>query len=263
MKKILFIFILLYFTNCFSQTIEVTYTERKVMSEEKKSQIPEFMREEVLKSKKFKLIYSEGKSKYYNFEKNQDTIIETVSTSENIIDSLDLVQVTTKRSSLTVKDTDKYYYKDYIKNEMLFEFYTAQRFFYGKDSLLNWDWKITNEFRKIDAYNCKKATSNLYGYEFTAWYTEDVPIQTGPEKFDGLPGLIIYVGTPYFEWVANNIIYSEKNINIEKPIFNKQNTVSMKEFNDIISSKMSNLSNKTTTTQDGNKTLKKETIIIK
>jgi len=62
-----------------------------------------------------------------------------------------------------------------------------------EDTLSNFVWKLTNEKKQILNYNCKKATTSFRGRDFEAWYTEDVPLQNGPWKFCGLPGLIVKV----------------------------------------------------------------------
>jgi len=55
------------------------------------------------------------------------------------------------------------------------------------------DWKISNEKQKIGAYNAQKATTEFGGRKWNAWFTADIPLQDGPYKFHGLPGLIVKV----------------------------------------------------------------------
>lgn len=62
---------------------------------------------------------------------------------------------------------------------------------YYDDSKFN--WKIENEKMKIGSYNTQKATTDFGGRKWTAWFTSDIPIQDGPYKFHGLPGLIVKV----------------------------------------------------------------------
>lgn len=53
------------------------------------------------------------------------------------------------------------------------------------------DWKILPEKEKVGEFNTQKATCNYAGRSCTAWFTTDIPIQDGPHKFHGLPGLIV------------------------------------------------------------------------
>lgn len=54
-------------------------------------------------------------------------------------------------------------------------------------------WTILNDKAKIGAYNTQKATTEFGGRKWTAWFTPDIPLQDGPYKFNGLPGLIVKV----------------------------------------------------------------------
>jgi len=53
------------------------------------------------------------------------------------------------------------------------------------------NWKITNESMVILSYTCKKATTTFLGRQYDAWFTTDIPINNGPWKLGGLPGLIL------------------------------------------------------------------------
>ena len=55
------------------------------------------------------------------------------------------------------------------------------------------DWEIAEDTLSIAGYLCQKATCTFRGRNFTAWFTMDIPIQNGPWKFGGLPGLILKV----------------------------------------------------------------------
>ena len=53
------------------------------------------------------------------------------------------------------------------------------------------NWNITNESMVILSYTCKKATTTFLGRQYEAWFTTDIPINNGPWKLGGLPGLIL------------------------------------------------------------------------
>lgn len=54
-------------------------------------------------------------------------------------------------------------------------------------------WKILQEKEKIGNWETQKATVDLYGRKWTAWFAPSFPFQDGPYKFHGLPGLIIKI----------------------------------------------------------------------
>jgi len=55
------------------------------------------------------------------------------------------------------------------------------------------EWELINEDKIIGTFNALKATSSFRGRNYTAWYTQDVKVDVGPWKFQGLPGLILQV----------------------------------------------------------------------
>lgn len=52
-------------------------------------------------------------------------------------------------------------------------------------------WNIEKEFLTINNINCQKATTNYKGRAWDAWFSKEYPINDGPYKFTGLPGLIV------------------------------------------------------------------------
>lgn len=52
-------------------------------------------------------------------------------------------------------------------------------------------WKIEKEFSEINNMNCQKATANFKGRNWEAWFSKDYPVNDGPYRFSGLPGLLV------------------------------------------------------------------------
>jgi GLPGLI family protein len=83
---------------------------------------------------------------------------------------------------------------------------TQQKTVYEKiylieDSIPQYEWKITGEYREIAGYNCRKATTILYDSMYViAFYTEEIPVSSGPESFSGLPGMILGVVIPMIHY---------------------------------------------------------------
>lgn len=95
----------------------------------------------------------------------------------------------------------------------------------GKNIVINdvgvdFDWKILNETKLIENFKCYKAITSFRGRNFVAWFTNDIPISDGPNKYGGLPGLIIsiYDETGSFQWNAKHIKYSVS-INNKSKVF--------------------------------------------
>lgn len=69
--------------------------------------------------------------------------------------------------------------------------FTPVQIGYNEEAKFN--WKVTGEKEKIGEYNTQKSTTEYGGRKWTAWFTTDIPLQDGPFKFSGLPGLIVKV----------------------------------------------------------------------
>jgi len=72
-------------------------------------------------------------------------------------------------------------------------------------------WKITDEQKEINGYQCKKAhlegNSKVY-----VWFSPEIPVSGGPYIFYGLPGLVLESDN-YFESVnATTIGYESKEV---------------------------------------------------
>lgn len=52
-------------------------------------------------------------------------------------------------------------------------------------------WTVLNDTKTYAGYKTRKAYTIAYGRKWIAWYTDALPLNFGPYKFCGLPGLII------------------------------------------------------------------------
>ncbi|PWW27115.1 MULTISPECIES: GLPGLI family protein [unclassified Chryseobacterium] len=55
------------------------------------------------------------------------------------------------------------------------------------------NWMILPDRQKIFGYDTQKASLDFSGRKWIAWFTSDIPVQDGPYKFHGLPGLIVKI----------------------------------------------------------------------
>lgn len=54
------------------------------------------------------------------------------------------------------------------------------------------EWSLVSDSTAtIMGYPCQMATATFKGRVWSAWYTEDIPLDNGPWKLGGLPGLIL------------------------------------------------------------------------
>jgi GLPGLI family protein len=78
-------------------------------------------------------------------------------------------------------------HKNTIHNRIAYDNYTYE------EDIVTPKWKIENEKVTVLGYSCIKAATTFCGRNYMAWFTPDIPINDGPWKFTGLPGLILRV----------------------------------------------------------------------
>lgn len=120
-----------------------------------------------------------------------------------------------------------------------------------KDSLQNYDWKISKESKEILGYEVRKAEARIDSTKTAvAWYAPKLPYKNGPENYQGLPGLIMEIEiSDNSDEEKRKFIYKTVSVNVDnenKPIerpkkgkeisaadyekFNKEQSEKMKEM---------------------------------
>lgn len=100
------------------------------------------------------------------------------------------------------------------------------------------NWEITNETKYIDGFLCHKAIADdnvinsvgTFKYKLTAWFSQSIPISSGPLCIGGLPGLILELNRRNVTFGIKKIKFldnSEKKLSFIKP--NDKKTVSEEE----------------------------------
>ncbi len=61
------------------------------------------------------------------------------------------------------------------------------------DSLRVPVWKIGDQIKDVAGHVCMKATTydSVRSQQIMAWFAQDIPVSAGPERYTGLPGLIL------------------------------------------------------------------------
>ncbi|KMQ69715.1 hypothetical protein ACM39_01265 [Chryseobacterium sp. FH2] len=121
-------------------------------------------------------------------------------------------------------------------------------------------WKISTEksVSSFEKYKIQKATATAWGRNWVAWFTPDIPIQDGPYKFYGLPGLIVKIEDEgkNFSWELAGIknIENYNELSLNERLKNKQALVVNKDkftkmFADFKSSPLAQVRSKYTSEQ--------------
>lgn len=140
--------------------------------------------------------------------------------------------------------TDNIVYSDFDKKTSVSLKNVYEKNYIIEDSLRNAKWKITNDFREIAGFNCRRATTVIMDSVFVvAFYSDEIMIPGGPESFNGLPGMImgLVINRLHTTWYATKV--SVTNVNpsaIVPPYKPKADKITMKKLTDLLKSTFSN-----------------------
>jgi GLPGLI family protein len=167
---------------------------------------------------------------------------------------------------------DSKYYKNFKTKQYITDLDIFGKEFLVVDSLPKFNWVMTGDEKKIGNYTCSKALiiipvteEDLKEYEeykkkaesgkttfFTpsepieriieAWYTMEIPVSNGPDKYWGLPGLILELHEGETTFLCSKIVLNpQEKIEIKAPKNGKK--VTQKEFDDIQEKKLNSMKN--------------------
>ena len=138
-------------------------------------------------------------------------------------------------------------YKNYPSGKMTVTDAIRNDSFIYQDTLNAQYWQVIDSTKTILGYECQKAESDFRGRRWTAWFSPDIPVNNGPWKLGGLPGLILEaydVGKHYYFSIVGI-----ESVTQEPIIFSRGSTGKVK-FRDVsrlelLKAKMSQLTNRT------------------
>lgn len=119
-----------------------------------------------------------------------------------------------------------------------------------EDTVKHISWTITDEYREIAGYNCRRANGmtpdSIY---VVAFYANEIPIDGGPESINGLPGMILGLVVPsqHVSYFATKVEFNDAVVLDMKPFENKKTQRMTREALDkMMTQSMSNFMNKET-----------------
>lgn len=150
---------------------------------------------------------------------------------------------------LTIEETGgaDHIYKNTKEKRYVNQSENFGKMFLIKDKLEDLDWKLLNETKTIGEYTCYKAVlkrevmvmedqllvnpsenennepkTELKEMEIVAWYTPQIPVNSGPDLFYGLPGLILQVSSDDKTMICSKLVLNPKSkVEIKEPVKGK------------------------------------------
>lgn len=124
-------------------------------------------------------------------------------------------------------------FKNLSRNQITAAKQVFDELFLIKDSLPKYNWKLTGDTRLIAGFECRRATTIIMDSIFVvAFYSPEIGTSTGPESFNGLPGVILGIIVPrlFTHWFATKLEILNKAPGLFKPSSGKTvTTAELKE----------------------------------
>ncbi|GAB3774730.1 GLPGLI family protein [Spirosoma horti] len=91
------------------------------------------------------------------------------------------------------RKSEFYLYRNFEKDKKTDIIEMLGKTYIVDDSLHAPVWKIGNQIKEVAGYICMKAETEdpIKKQKLTAWFAQDIPVSAGPERMNGLPGLIL------------------------------------------------------------------------
>lgn len=102
--------------------------------------------------------------------------------------------------------------KDLTKGTISMQRDVFEQTYLLQDSLRQLEWRFTDETRTIAGFECKKAVTKICDSVYVvAFYTNQIMVNSGPESFSGLPGMILGLAVPrlHTTWFATKVELAE------------------------------------------------------
>lgn len=127
-------------------------------------------------------------SKFYSYEKFKSDSIMAIDLEKQAAANSHIINIKSTYKGKVNYTVSKDYpeFKTFIQNRL-----GSNRYKISDDRPMT--WQIKADKQKIGEFSAQKAEANLYGRKWIAWFAPDLPIQDGPYKFHGLPGLIVKI----------------------------------------------------------------------
>lgn len=176
----------------------------------------------IKKSIPFILLANKEQSKFYNpsteYKDSLDSTPQGRALSRQIMNAaVDRYMQTRDNAAMdaVVYHTFLYIFRSVPENNMtVYDHAGSIDYGYYTEPLGEIQWEISDSTKTILGYECVMAETDYHGRHWTAWFTPEVPIQEGPWKLTGLPGLILEASetTGQHSFIATGLEKTDKEI---------------------------------------------------
>lgn len=137
------------------------------------------------------LLANTAYSKFYNPITEYLDSLESTPEGKDVYNQMKMAAFTSGNiKDVPSRTVPMYVFKNKNGNTEVFDGNVASMFRYT-EPYESQTWEICDSTKNILGYDCIMASTDYHGRHWTVWFTPDIPVQDGPWKLSGLPGLIL------------------------------------------------------------------------
>jgi GLPGLI family protein len=134
------------------------------------------------------------------------------------------------------REEDYIIYRDREKGETFDVMTLLNKELVVQDSITCQSWKIKNDMKEVAGHICMNASfyDTIKEKEVIAWFALDLPVSIGPNRYCGLPGMILEINEANgaVVYTATSVLLSNETVEIKKPVVKKKiKTITYGEYN--------------------------------
>lgn len=175
-----------------AQSLTAAAQNHAVVEVSYRSISPSLRKEGVVITNQYILQISDKGSKFYSSRTETLDSLESTPEGKKAYQQMALNSyMGGKLKEMPKRDGSYYVTKNFEKGELEhFDVIGKEKYRYS-EPIEQLTWTVTDSTKRVLGYECMQAVADYNGRHWTAWFATELPVQQGPWKLHGLPGLIL------------------------------------------------------------------------
>jgi GLPGLI family protein len=178
-----------------------------------------------LTTDKMLLLTGPEQSKYYNTTSEYCDSLTSTPEGKKALEEMQIaawmsqsadgtMSIDMRKGGVPVKKVSLYVCKDFAQRALtVYDDFSTNNYGYYNEAMEGQDWQINADSTlTVLGYECILAECDYHGRHWKAWFAAEIPVQDGPWKLYGLPGLILRAESAPFVFEATGIEAKEEPI---------------------------------------------------
>lgn len=175
-----------------AQSLSIIAQNQAALEVSYRTTSPSLRKEGVVVTNQYILQISDKGSKFYSPRTQALDSLESTPEGKKVYQQMALNSyLGGKLKDMPKRDGSYYVTKNFEKGELEhFDVIGKEKYRYS-EPIEQMTWIVTDSTKRVLGYECLQGVADYNGRHWTVWFTTELPVQQGPWKLHGLPGLIL------------------------------------------------------------------------